>query len=289
MNHPKGASIPVVVENTPVESYMVGDRRVFVKREDKATLSGGPPFSKVRGLLPHMTKLKESGVTTVGYVETSVSMAGWGVAWCGSKLGMDVVIFDPQYTRNTLPILLRHRVKWEELGARLVPIPAGRAKIAWYSARRDMPSLCEGKSLLLPLGIPFPETVEEVAAEWQRTMHIHKPAVAVVNVGSGTICAGLLRGWAPGHGRIIGVMGRTGNIPLKMASIQCKAGVLVGGLLGPPLELVDPGWQYTEESKCDCPFPCHRYYDLKAWQWLVENLGALPSPILFWNIGREVE
>ncbi len=54
-------------------------------------------------------------------------------------------------------------------------------------------------------------------------------------------------------------------------------------------KLIDPGWEYTQKPTIKAPFPCHPYYDLKAWQWLLENHSCLRQRVLFWNIGQEAK
>lgn len=276
----------ILTVDTPLECYLVGPRKVWVKREDLACPPPGPPFSKVRGLVDHMSGLKDRGVTTVGYTETSVSMAGWGVAWCARKLGMRAVIFDPQY-KQPPSILECHRGHWREHGAEIAAIRPGMARVNHNICRRLLSEQYGPGAVLLDLGLPLAETVEATASVWRGVVAEVRPGTTVVNIGSGTICAGLLRGWQPGDGTIIGVLGRTGECTRKGRRIADKAGRLCGGLMGPELKLIDPGWEYTEPSVAHCPFPCHRYYDLKAWQWLTENLSELADPILFWNIGSE--
>ena len=83
-------------------------------------------------------------------------------------------------------------------------------------------------------------------------------------------------------------MGRTGNINQKKELIARKAKILPGGLFGNYLDLnlIDEGWEYTQKSEIQCPFPCHEYYDLKAWEWLTKNIESLTGTVLFWNIGH---
>ena len=272
--------------NTPIEEHDCQDISVFVKREDMAVQPPAPPFSKVRGLYTHLVDLKKKGVEVIGYVETSISMAGWGVAWACEALGMKAVLYDPQY-KKTPGLLLFHRRQWTKFSPVIVPVPAGRARVNYYRAAKHLQKTYPG-AVLLDLGLPLQETIEETSLEWRRTMEKLKtpPATTVVNVGSGTICAGILRGWKTGEGQIIGVLGRSSNRAMKAHSISSRARRTIGGMLGAPLRLEDPGWEYTEPSKHNSPFPCHRYYDLKAWEWLEKNVESLPRPILFWNIGR---
>jgi hypothetical protein len=38
----------------------------------------------------------------------------------------------------------------------------------------------------------------------------------------------------------------------------------------------------------DCPFPCNRYYDKKAFKWMVDNIDSIIQPVIFWNIGGDI-
>lgn len=274
-----------LIHNTPVEEHTIWGLPVYVKREDLAAPFPGPPFSKVRGLMPVLERLKAEGVTTVGYVETSVSMAGWGVAWGCSLLGMRAVIYDPIY-KKTPPLLAYHREKWATFNATIRrPIKAGMARVNWNICRKLMAEEFGEKAVLLPLGLQFEETVAATAEEARLTIDSSpvKFATVVVNVGSGTIAAGVVKAFE--NSVIFGIMGRTGNIPKKSRSIAKKAGVIVGGLTGRTFVLVDPEWEYSQRSDAPCPFPCHPWYDLKAWEWVCEEISLLKAPILFWNIG----
>ena len=105
----------------------------------------------------------------------------------------------------------------------------------------------------------------------------------MINVGSGTIAAGVAAGFP--DKKIYGVMGRTGNHERKLKDICKKGGFVVKGLTGMDFNLIDPGWKYTQRSNAKPPFPCHPYYDAKAWEWMIDNRKQLESPVLFWNIG----
>jgi hypothetical protein len=86
-----------------------------------------------------------------------------------------------------------------------------------------------------------------------------------------------------------GVMTRTGSPEQKREAVEIKAGVYGGGLLAcrTRLELVDEGWEYAEACERPVPFPCHPWYDAKAWEWLRANIKIIPFrwSIGFWNIG----
>lgn len=280
----------ILIDNTPIEIYSIRKHSVYVKREDLCCKKPGPPFSKVRGALLHLKKLKSAGINTVGYVETSISMAGWGVAWICSLLDMQTIIFDPQY-KNPSRTLQYHRKQWNKHKAILVPIKAGRAKINWYICRKILQEKYP-EAVLLPLGIPFQETIIATSEEVKKTMsNINcKINTFVISVGSGTIVAGLWKGLdtLKISSNIYGIMCRSGNLSLKKKSIISKTRILDKGMFPSvsQLHLIDPGWGYTDKSKIKSPFPCNPYYDKKAWEWLVQNITELKKPILFWNIGK---
>ncbi len=283
----------MIKNNTPIEKYNVDGNDVFVKREDLCTQPPGPPFSKCRGLYAKLKKLKRKGITTVGYAESSISMAGWGVAWMAKELGMKAVIFDPQYVGKAPDLLIKHRTKWKKFGADIVPVDAGRTKVNYYIGKKYLDENNKYKNentAMLPIGLRVPETVDATVEEWKRTMQSFKPDITIVPVGSGTIFAGIIKAAEKDNGDLIGVMLYTGNKIKKFKNIYIKSGKFPGSLNPPKVnvKLVNPGWEYAQFSNVICPFPCHRYYDLKAWEWLIANIDDLNyKKILFWNIGSE--
>lgn len=271
----------MIVYNTPIGKY----GEIYVKREDLASPPPGPPFAKVRGLYKRLLILRSTGVEVVGYTETSISMAGWGVAHYAQKLGMTAVIFDPIY-KKTPETLRFHRERWAEFSAVVVPIPAGMAKVNYYKSRKILRELYGPKAVMLPLGLPFWETIDAVASEFLLSGAFRFPTI-VTCVGSGTMAAGILSGMvkAKAQTNLIGILCRPSKrIEDKRVSLLQGSGALFCGM-AKNLKLLDLGYQYTDAVDFYSPFPCNPYYDKKAWKWVVENSADLEKPILFWNIG----
>ena len=280
-----------ILENTPVEEYKVGGRTVYVKREDMCVEPPGPPFSKCRGLYKHMEWLKGQGFTTVGYAESAISMAGIGVAYCAKELGMKAIIFDPQYKDETPELLEIHREKWKFFEAEVIPLKAGRTTINHYLGQKYLIETYGKNAIMLPIGLRLQESVDETAKEWERTMKVIRPDVTIVPVGSGTIFAGLIKGAVIGDGILVGIMLYKGNRHSKLRQIYKKAGKIPGTFHVPQVKvfLHDTKYEYNQKSEVDCPFPSHPFYDLKAWEWLGENISFTVGKILFWNIGKEAK
>lgn len=281
--------------HTPVETH----QGFLVKREDQAvSIADAPPFSKMRGVLAHLTKLRAQGTKTVGYAESAISMAGWGLAWAAKKLGLHAVIFAPVY-KGELPyldVLRKHYTHWERLGAQIVPMPAGRTKIIYYQGRSWLEKHYPENSVMLPIGMSFPESVDATAIEYAWTLKKYKlrPKHVVACVGSGTIAAGLVRGMAESNAgaTLWGILTRDGSVAGKLRYMEnlvgfpLSPGGIFSALYRVSAELTSSGYEYTQNSKIDVPFPCNPYYDAKAWEWLMANRTLFNGEqTLFWNIG----
>ena len=278
-----------MVHSTPVEKYKLKGTQILVKREDLCISPPGPPFSKLRGLWAHLSMLKAKGTKTVGYAESAISMAGWGVAWACDQLGMEAVIFDPQYTNETPELLKTHRIEWMKHKPTIVHVPSGRTSVNHWNGAKWLQKNRK-HAVMLPIGLRLPETVYQTAQEYSKTIQQlgFRPSTVIVCVGSGTIAAGIVRQAATE--RVIGVTAYTQNIKRKRNKILGKAGrTLSRGLYPVHFDLVPFGGEYTTPSHHPCPFPCHSYYDRKAWEWLTYNKTDLKRPILFWNIGGDYE
>lgn len=299
-----------IIRHTPIE--VISEKPITVsgpyfdyvlKHEERACADPGPAFSKVRGLYAHLRRIRDGeGVRRVGYVESAISMAGWGVAWACRELGMEAVIFDPQH-KKPHPVLVKHRTKWQEFGATVIPVRGGMmTKVNWYDAvkiiKQDMPDV-----RLLPIGISFPESVEETAKELQWTMDIFwNNGVSfdiqsiVVAVGSGTIISGIVRGLSLMNiprdrlPAVFGVTTRQSNLCMLHEKINKLSKTCSGGFLsGPPFHLFNSGYEYTQPVRYwrDPPFPTSPWYDGKAYQWMIQHWDEIPKPVMFWNIGAQ--
>ena len=150
----------ITVSNTPIEKY----GNIYVKREDLACPAPGPPFSKVRGLEKKLVNLMAEGYRTIGYLDTTISFAGWGVSYFCKHYGIQAVIFYPVYKDGLRHNLPKHLELWKELGAMTVPIRPQMRAITWNLCRKK---LREGypNSFMMEKGFPYPEAIEENSKE----------------------------------------------------------------------------------------------------------------------------
>ena len=283
-----------LVDVTPVEKYVIaGKGEVLVKREDLCCPDPGPPFSKMRGVVRGLAALKEQGTEIVGYAETSISMACWGLSWAAMHQGVKVLAFMPQYKKGQPPLLDYHREQWEALGAETRPIlKPNRGLINFYMARKTLREEFDDRAEMIVMGMPFPQTTVETTRQILLTPELADCRSLVINIGSGTICAGVLKGIDIKYHRMVKVYGvacRTYTSPRaiddRIELVHRRAGLPKGGLLGPPFAFRNTKYDYTEPADIETPFPCNPFYDKKAWEWLVNNYDEIEKPVMFWNIG----
>jgi threonine dehydratase len=281
----------LVLSNTPVDRYSYGGTTYYVKREDLACAAPGPPFAKIRGLFPHLLSLQARGVKEVGYVDTAISMAGWGISYLCRHLGMTAVVYYPKYKDGYRHNQKEYVARWQEFGAIIVPLThPTKLQINMHVAKRtfteDYP-----KGVWLENGLRLSETVAAVEEEYVLTTKSIHPKSIVCSVGSGVMLAGIIRGVLASTKSISGMYGVLVNkysVPHKKRKDIFVFARVYDDLftpLGFQLHLVNPGYAYEDVVVPNAPFPCNPYYDMKAYAWMLDNINKLPQPILFWNIG----
>lgn len=264
-------SAKMLREGTPVDHFQQ-KYGLLVKREDLACFHPGPPFSKTRGVFSHVQKRPER---IIGVLDTFHSQAGWAVARACQILGKQCVNFYPVYKADWG--LREPQRMSQELGAELRGLPAGRSCILFHQARKTTEGL---GGYMMPNALKLAESVEETAKEVRRTTI--KPETVIIPASSGTIAAGVIRGFgsAPEYWIHLGYS--------RSAEEVRRYIVEKSGVVDARLTLVDEGYAYKDQARPGetPPWPCNPYYDLKAFRWYLLNRERFDSnSTLFWNIG----
>jgi 1-aminocyclopropane-1-carboxylate deaminase/D-cysteine desulfhydrase-like pyridoxal-dependent ACC family enzyme len=278
----------MIQSNTRIDKLKIGKNVVYVKREDLCVPEGSnwPRFAKIRGLQAHAQKLKAKGIEIIAYPDNKISMAGWGVAAVSKEVGLKAIIFHHNYIpKNFPPKLAFHIKKWQEFGAEVIPLKGSVHKILGNAGAKYLKENFGGKAVMLPIGLKFSETVAEVANE-AKLSNLERFKSIVVCVGSGMMCSGILKA-LPEESRLYAIMVKhleEGKLDEMRDEIVKNAGLAL-----PPanFELINSDYEYEQKAKCECPFPCHPIYDLKAWDWLNKNIQKLKPPVLFWDVGAD--
>lgn len=262
-------------EGTPVEDH-TEEFGLWVKREDLACPPPGPPFSKTRGVYAHVRSRPEK---VIGVLDTYHSQAGHAVARACQVLGKQCVNYYPNFKNEPGPREPQLRAK--ELGAELVPLPAGRSCVLYHAAKK---ATAERGGYMMPNALKLGESVAETAKEvpggrWD---------VVIIPASSGTIAAGVIRGFLERDTpdtdlpEFIIHLGYSRPAGAVMEYLRDASGFECDGV-----RLVDEGYAYKDVARPGPtpPWPCNRYYDLKAFRWWVGSARIGRPKALLWNIG----
>lgn len=168
-------------------------------------------------------------------------------------------------------------------GARHIYSKVPAVRPSWVKKRAL--SYCEEEgALCIRWSLSYPEVVAAIAKVCRKVAEEHgEPDHVVCAGGGGTLTRGLCKGFPNSAVHSIGI-GRN--------MLRHEVGRAI----------IHPPPAYTMDTPCKTtpPFSCDRYYDAKAWEYLIENLSALhtlgkdnkpsgtKSRILFWNVISDV-
>ncbi len=264
------------IENTPIEDYRK-EYGLWVKREDMCCPSG-PHFSKTRGVYAHIKNRPER---VMGVLDTSHSQGGWAVAQACALLNKECMLFYPvRKAEQNAPFKPQQQAALE-LGATLLPLQAGRSSVLYHQAKSAMAARNE---YMIPNALKLPEMITETRAEVLRSADtIVEMDTVLISASSGTIAAGVIaeaRKIKPTL-RFIVHQGYSRPQDAIFAYMQ-----KMGGYMG-RVDFVDEGYAYADEARPGPtpPFPCNRYYDLKAFRWWMNQNQGDYGETLFWNVG----
>ena len=259
--------------DTPVENY-TKEYGLWVKREDRSCRKPGPQFSKARGVYARIESRPEK---LIGVLDTAHSQAGHAVARACQILGKRCINYYPLYKADTE--LRRPQIDSKALGARLEPLPAGRSCILFHAAKKHVE---KRRGYMMPNALKLEESVEETAIEVGRYGGEEDFEQVLIPISSGTIAAGVIKGFLNHNweGKFIIHLGYSRSHDQVVKYLK-----KMSGYEDLNLKLIDEGFTYKDKAKGDVvpPWPCNVYYDLKAFQWWLENRNN--NNTLFWNIG----
>jgi 1-aminocyclopropane-1-carboxylate deaminase/D-cysteine desulfhydrase-like pyridoxal-dependent ACC family enzyme len=265
----------ILSKKTPIEQYYISGRTVYVKRDDLYGKYPAPPLGKLRGLRVLLDKFYKNSVRVIACWDTRVSKLGQGLsALAVNYKNLKTIVSYPVKKGEGVPEAIRIA---KELGAEVYPIRGNHVSIC-YSQVKKYVELLGGE--ILPFGLECIESVNAVAKEARSVPNSYiKDGTLILCCGSGVTLSGLLIGLNCAPKKIIGISsGRS----IKSIARCLKKYVKY---LPTSLNLQEPLMPYYEKSKSPCPFPCHPNYDLKAWEYLLNNIENLDDPIFFWNVG----
>jgi hypothetical protein len=139
---------------------------------------------------------------------------------------------------------------------------------------------------MLEQGFPYNESVTETAKQVKLIPEKLLDGTIVISVGSGVICSGVVKGLLEldKDTLLYGITVSPKDLDGMEKKIRTRSNDVFGIV---NLELINGGYEYTQMENMEVPFNCNKFYDRKAWNWLIKHEKELKEPILFWNIGGE--
>lgn len=263
--------------DTPIEEYNINGKDIFVKREDlflQEFQPKVPALAKLRGAGVVLRKMKEDGIERVAVFDTRISKSGQGIAFLCKELGMHCLVGFPKLKYQTF--LNEPQAIAKELGADVLAVQAGRTAPCYSIFKKE--ALSRGYCVL-PLGITFKETAEEVAKVSASCTKGYNSII--VSTGTGTIACGIALGTEV---NVFGISCGMNIVKQQYRILTICNGL--GKMYPKNLRLIQTGYDYYQGINTErCPFPTSPYYDMKAWNWLLTHINDFKEPILFWNIG----
>jgi hypothetical protein len=272
-------AVSPLTDGTPIEKVEGWDN-LWVKREDLSCPFPGPCFSKIRGVYSRIASRPEQ---VIGVLDTYHSKAGWAVSYICSLFGKTALNFYPRY-KGDGPELRQQQEMSLSFGSELVALPAGRSAILYHSAKKETE---RRGGYMMPNALKLHETVEECAAEVEKTEGLEAFQHLVISISSATIATGVLKGFSN--------RGLRPHVWLHMGYDRSQEEIQRYMLKHHetgfpfPISFINENYGYKDQARAGFtppPFPCNPYYDLKAWRWMEkEGKEKMAGNILFWNIG----
>jgi hypothetical protein len=258
-----------------IEDYR-SEYGIWVKREDRACIPPGPQFSKARGVYAWVKKRPEN---IIGVLDTVHSQAGHAVARACQVLGKRCLNFYPNFKATPGP--KEPQLRAQELGAELIPLPAGRSAILYHACKKQ--TITRG-GIAIPNALKLEESISETAKEVPLEGDYNW---IIIPASSGTIAAGVIRGFVQSRG-LRSAPKFIIHLGYKRSHDEVKKYITESAGVGEvKLELIDEGYAYKDVARKGPtpPWPCNQYYDLKSFRWWMSNKTQYSGDVLFWNIG----
>ena len=261
--------------DTPIEQYTLGNKSVYVKRDD--LMGDGinlPPWGKLVALREVLKSVKP----TKPLIHLSVfgSWSGWALSELSKELGYEFIMAYPKSKKY--PEYMIEKVDQS------LPLKPNMMSILYNKVGKIAR---ENDYIRLPYA--FDHDVY-IATQRQRLREVKKELDfdhLVVSSGSGVTCVGMVQEhepwpslFEPSHNRTFHTVcvSNVDTIKKKFSSHQIHS--------SNQIEIVKSEFGFDDMMEWyETPFPCNEFWDKKAWYWLENNISKFDGKVLFWNLG----
>lgn len=260
-----------LITKAPEETYNIGNRWVTVRREDLAYKKPLPPNAKMSALYEivkaHSRQYREMILFAKKQTGISYSI---GFPYICKEFNIHPVVVYPKTVKTKVP-------DWfDKLGPQTETYFV-HPNMVTINVNQCKQLAEERKAFFVPFGFDHQISVRTHSERFDLPRKIGTLIMATM---TGMTLAGaidnLYRGNKPAK-QIIGVScGRDENNVMKSMSKYIN--------VPDNVKIINP-YERHFKPNIETPFPLHPDYELKAWNWMIENIDTLIDPIYFVNVG----
>jgi len=255
------------------ESYKVTNqlisRYVVVRREDKRYEYPLPHHLKMGALEAIVIRAKLLKYKLIGAFCTTHGIWPFGLPHLAAKHGLKSIVVYPSMNEDKIPDELKVNIDGYELHT----IKPNMVTINGAQAKKYIE---DQYGYYIPFGVDEPLAVKQIADQ----LHLDGIGTLIVPCGSGVTLAGALMSIEQNKSHVENIAavsaGRAAKSIIKTVSKYVQIPSNVRWVTR---------YEYNDIPKIECPWPAHPYYELKAYDWMIDNLFSLYEPIHFMNIG----
>ena len=265
----------MINEITPIETYTVKGKQVYVKRDD--LMGDGtvhPPWGKLTALRNVLTSIKPS--KPLIHLSVYGSWSGWALAEVSKELDYEFIMAYPDSSKFPQHIL--------EKSENVLPIKPNMMNVMYNKVGQIAR---EKNYIRLPYAFDHDAYI---ATQRQRLREVKKELDfdhLVVSSGSGVTCLGLMLEHEPWSSLLEPRNVRSFHT-VTVSNISTIKKKFEKHQIHPSeqIEIVKSEFEFDDMMESyETPFPCNEFWDKKAWYWLEQNIEKFEGKILFWNLG----
>ena len=255
------------------EVFTVNDIPVIVRREDKRYKPPLPPHGKMGVLDMLCKKASAMGYKMIGCFGSKYSNWIAGVPIIASKYNLKSVVCYPANKVSSTPKWVQH-IEDIPYDGELWLIRPNMVTINQSQAKKYIE---EKDGYFIPFGFDLPEVVELLSEQIELPPYI---GTLVISCGSGITLSGVLKSIDKNKNTVkrIEAISSGREVSSIFKTIKKHHDVPRNINFRQP-------YGYADVPDIDCPWEAHDHFELKAYDWMYQNIKQLPQPIYFLNMG----
>lgn len=266
--------------DTPIDTYTLRDRTVYVKRDD--LMGDGeeyPPWGKLDGIWKLIAHGNLRG--PIAHLSVDGSWSGWALALICAAHNIEFIYAYPDSKKFNRAILDHVRALCPS--TRFHPMKPNIYSILYNKLKSDAQ---REQWTILPVAFDHPMYHAAMGARLRETLAqisvpIHN---LVVSSGSGVTVSALISA--------LGVETPFDRVPMHVYTTAVSHERTVRAQI--ERHFINDSFVHVRTSEFafhdrmntyHAPFPCNQFWDVKQWHWLEHNIQTLGGNTLFWNLG----